>query len=275
MPTGDPEDEARHKEAMGIKSSAKRGRYDDIIEKHAQRVGLDPDYMRRVMRIESGGDAGNRTGSYKGLFQLSQKEFNRHGGSGNIYDPEQNTMAAANKMAKDVLTFKQKYGRDPKPIDTYMVHQQGEAGYGAHMDNPDKPAWESIKKYYSSDAVAKKAIWGNIPDQDKAKYGSVENVTSAQFVNDVWGTRLEGKMGPGGGTEVASGTGGKRRVAEGDKDLAEETEVERKQAKADFSGIEPVNVSILGVESPSIGLPRRPQISGLSKPPEIRRHGQG
>ena len=272
MPTGDEEDEARHKEAMGP-GKAKRGRYDDLIDKHAQRVGLDPDYMRRVMKIESGGDAGNRTGSYKGLFQLSQKEFNRHGGSGSIYDPEQNTMAAANKMAQDALTFKQKYNRDPKPIDTYMVHQQGAAGYGAHMDNPDKPAWENVKKYYSSDAVAKKAIWGNIPDKDKAKYGSVENVTSQQFVNDVWGNRLEGTMGSGGGTEVASGTGSKRRVTEGDKDLAEETEVERKKSKADFSGIEPVNVSISGVESPSLSLPKRPEISGLSKPPEIRRHG--
>lgn len=275
MPTGDEEDEARHKEAMGLqpKSGTKPGRYDDLIDKHFKRVGLDPELGRKIMKIESGGDAGNRTGSYKGLFQLSQKEFNRNGGTGNIYDPEQNTMAAANKLAREALTFKQKYNREATGIDIYMGHQQGEAGYGAHMDNPDKPAWENVKKYYSSDAVAKKAIWGNIPDKDKAKYGSVENVTSQQFVNDVWGNRLEGTMGPGGGTEVASGTGGKRRVTEGDKDLAEETEVERKKSKADFSGIEPVNVSISGVESPSLSLPKRPEISGLSKPPEIRRHG--
>jgi Transglycosylase SLT domain len=273
MPTGDPEDEARHKEAMGKPST--KNRWYDLVKKHADRVNIPVEDMMRYMKIESGGDAGNRTGSYKGLFQLSQKEFNRHGGTGNIYDPEQNTMAAANKMAQDRLTFKQKYNREPTRLDTYMVHQQGEAGYGAHMDNPDKPAWESVKKFYSSDAVAKKAIWGNIPDKDKAKYGSVENVTSAQFVNDIWGKRLEGTMGEGGGTEVASGTGGKRRVTEGDKTFDEETEVERKKPKVDFSGIEPVNVSISGPEAPGFGLPQRPQISGLSKPPEIRRHGQG
>ena len=270
MPTGDPEDEAAHKERMGVKPKAK-DRYYDIIEKHANRVGVPVEDMLRYMRIESGGDAGNRTGSYKGLFQLSQKEFNRHGGTGNIYDPEQNTMAAANKFAQDRLTFKQRYSREPTKLDTYMVHQQGEAGYGAHMDNPDKPAWENIKKYYSSDSVAKKAIWGNIPDQDKAKYGSVENVTSAQFVNDVWGKRMEGTMGEGGGTQMA-GTGGKRRMTEGDKAFDEETEIERKKDKYDFSGVEKVDVSIPGVESPSFGLPHRPSISPLSRPPEIKRH---
>ena len=191
MPTGDPEDEARHKAAMGIKSG-KKSQFDDLIEKHAKRVGLDPEYMKRVMKIESGGDPGNRTGRYKGLYQLDEKEFKEHGGSGNIYDPEQNTMAAANMFAKQQLAFKEKYGRDMKPIDRYMVHQQGAAGYSAHMADPDKPAWENVRKYYGSDEVAKKAIWGNIPDKDKAKYGSVENVTSGKFVNEVWAPRVEG-----------------------------------------------------------------------------------
>ena len=109
MPTGDSEDEARHKEAMGIKSRPKsKGRFDDLIEKHALRVGLDPEYMKRVMKIESGGDPGNRTGSYKGLYQLCEKEFKAHGGSNNIYDPEQNTMAAANMFAEAATSLQGK-----------------------------------------------------------------------------------------------------------------------------------------------------------------------
>jgi hypothetical protein len=55
---------------------------------------------------------------------------------------------------------------------------------------------------------------------------------------------------------------------------AQELDAEEKK-KADFRGIEPINVSIPGVEAPSFGLPQRPQISPLSKPPEIRKHGQG
>jgi hypothetical protein len=39
-------------------------------------------------------------------------------------------------------------------------------------------------------------------------------------------------------------------------------------------GFAPTNVSIPGVEAPSFGLPSRPQISGLSKAPEIRRSTQ-
>jgi Transglycosylase SLT domain len=190
-------------------------KWDDIIEKHAKRVGLDPEYMKRVMRIESGGDAGNRTGSYKGLFQLDEKEFKAHGGSNNIYDPEQNTMAAANMFAKQQLAFKEKYGRDMKPIDRYMVHQQGAAGYSAHLANPDKPAWQSVRQYYGSDEVAKKAIWGNIPDKDKKNFGSVENVTSGQFVNDVWARRVGGEEAEFGGEAVASDRyrGGRRGTA--------------------------------------------------------------
>jgi len=151
------------------------------------------------MQIESGGNSSNRTGSYKGLFQLSDKEFKAHGGGNNIYDPEQNTMAAANKLAKEKLAFNQRYGRDPSLKDLYMIHQQGEAGYAAHMKNPDAPAWKNMASTgegrQRGEAWAKKAIWGNIPDNLKAKYGSVENVTSRQFTEDVWGGKMSGEGG--------------------------------------------------------------------------------
>jgi Transglycosylase SLT domain len=215
MPTGDEEDEARHKQAMGI--GKRKSQYDDLIEKHAKRVGLDPDYMKKVMKIESGGDASNRTGSYKGLYQLSEKEFKAHGGSGNIYDPEQNTMAAANMFARQQLAFKEKYGRDIKPIDRYMIHQQGAAGYSAHLASPDEPAWKNVRQYYGSDEVAKKAIWGNIPDKDKKKFGSVDNVTSGAFVNDVWAKRVEGGEAEFGGTADSGGARSRAREGSDDK----------------------------------------------------------
>jgi Transglycosylase SLT domain len=174
MPTGDQEDEERHKQAMGRPSSGK-GRWDDLLKKHADRTGMSVEELKRIVKIESGGDPGNRTGSYKGLFQLSDKEFAKHGGGGNIYDPEQNIMAATSMFQKQNLEFKERTGRDMKPIDRYMVHQQGSAGYSAHLANPDQPAWKNIRQYYGSDEVAKKAVWGNIPDKDKTRYGSVEN----------------------------------------------------------------------------------------------------
>jgi len=169
--------------------------FDDFIEKHASRVGLDPTWLRKIMRIESGGDPNQRTGSYKGLFQLSQREFQRHGGSGNIYDPEQNTMAAANKLAQEKLDFKQNYGRDPTLKDLYLVHQQGAAGYAAHMKNPNVAAWQNmlstVEGRQKGERWAKAAIWGNLTPEAEARYGSVENVTGQNFVSE-WGGKIEG-----------------------------------------------------------------------------------
>lgn len=169
--------------------------FNDIIEKHARRVGISPDWMKKIMRIESGGDPKSVTGSYKGLFQLSDREFRDGGGSGNIHDPEQNTAAAANKLARESLEFKEKYDRNPKLQDLYMIHQQGPSGYAAHMKNPDAPAWENMASTgegkQKGEAWAKRAIWGNMPAAAKAKYGSVENVSSKDFIGE-WGNRIEG-----------------------------------------------------------------------------------
>jgi len=147
------------------------------------------------MRIESGGDPRNVTGSYKGLFQLSGREFKEHGGSGDILDPEQNTMAAANKLAREKLQFKEKYGKDPTLTDLYMIHQQGPGGAAAHLANPDQAAWKSMASTaegkQKGEAWAKKAIWGNVPDDLKKKFGSVENISSKDFYA-MWGSKVEG-----------------------------------------------------------------------------------
>lgn len=243
--------------------------YDDIIEKHANRVGIDPAWMKRIMRIESGGDASNTTGSYKGLFQLSNREFRAGGGTGNIYDPEQNTMAAANTLARHKLAFREKTGRDPNLGDLYMIHQQGEAGAAAHAANPDKPAWENVRKYYSSDAMAKKAIWGNVPDNLKAQFGSVENITSGQF-SDMWSSKLEGR-GEVSGTQWATHRKGKTPE---DQAMSRGTilgeEPEKPEGKVpEWEGVSiqsppGINVPTMAASVPSRAL-RAPQIPGASR----------
>ena len=186
--------------------------FNDLIEKHARRAGIDPAWMHKIMRIESGGDPKNTTGSYKGLFQLSQREFKAHGGSGDILDPEQNTMAAANKLAQEKLQFKDKYGKDPTLTDLYMIHQQGPGGAAAHLANPDQAAWKSMlstgEGQSKGEAWAKKAIWGNVPNNLKAKYGSVENISSKDFYS-MWGSKVEGTSYEGyGPLKVAKKTEG-------------------------------------------------------------------
>lgn len=175
---------------------------DGFIDSYSAEKGVDPSFVRRVMHIESGGNPANTTGSYHGLFQLSWPEYVKYGGTGNIYDPVNNARAAINKIAVENEQFRQKYGRDPTPTDTYLVHNQGAGGYAAHMANPDAPAWQNM--YSTAEgrekgpAWAKQAIWGNIPDTMKAQFpGGVDSVTSRQFT-DLWRGRVEGpNAGPG------------------------------------------------------------------------------
>lgn len=169
--------------------------FGSLIAGHANTHGVDPDLMTRIMRIESGGNPNARTGSYSGLFQLSAPEFNKYGG-GNIYDPSDNARAASAKTAAEMGAFRQQYGRDPSATDIYMTHQQGAGGYGAHMANPEAPAWQNMASTAEGrqrgDAWAKQAIWGNVPDQLKANYpGGVDSMTSRDFV-DLWRNKVEG-----------------------------------------------------------------------------------
>lgn len=163
------------------------------IARAAERAGVDPGMLRTFVLIESGGRPDVTTGSYRGLLQLSPSEFRRYGGEGDIYDPDRNLMAGALKLKMESAGFKEKYGRDPTPTELYMIHQQGVGGSAAHMANPDKPAWENMFSTAEGRARgpewSKKAIWGNVPDDVKARYGSVENMTSADFMK-LWDDKV-------------------------------------------------------------------------------------
>jgi hypothetical protein len=176
------------------------GLFDEAAKQH----GLEPDWLSTFARIESGYNPRVRTGSYKGLFQLSDGEFGKHGGQGDIYDPRSNTFAAAAKLRRERDAFEAKYGRKPTAADIYLIHQQGEGGAAAHWSNPNLPAWQNMystaEGRQKGPGWAKQAIWGNVPDDVKAKYGSVDNLTSRDFV-DLWTQKVArfggGAPGPG------------------------------------------------------------------------------
>jgi len=162
--------------------------FDDLYEKHGRRTGLDPALLKRFAQIENSERAGGCTGSYCGLFQLSQSEFRRHGGSGSIFDPEQNTMAAANKLSQESRNFEAKYGRKPDAVDLYLIHNQGEAGYAAHVEDPDRPAWQSM--YTTGEGQSKGAGWSKLAVRlntpgGVGQYGGIGEMTSGQFY-DAW-----------------------------------------------------------------------------------------
>ena len=65
-------------------------------------------------------------------------------------------------------------GRDPTPGELYLTHQQGIAGGPALLAGGDRPAWQVIRPYYKSDAIAKQAITGNLP-QDPGLRGTARS----------------------------------------------------------------------------------------------------
>ncbi|MEN9708097.1 MAG: hypothetical protein RIQ68_505 [Pseudomonadota bacterium] len=184
--------------------------FSSLFSSAANANGIDPNTLNTFAWIESGGRPDAQTGSYRGLFQLSPAEFNKYGG-GNIFDPTDNTNAAARKLAAETQSFQSTYGRAPTPADLYMVHQQGEGGYAAHAANPDAPAWQNM--YSTAEGRqkgpewAKQAIWGNLPDDVKAQFpGGVDSLTSRQFM-DLWANKVA-RLGGNGSQAMMPVAGG-------------------------------------------------------------------
>lgn len=190
----------------GMETAKRFSRADvnSAIDNAAANVRVDRNTMYAIADIESSGDPSPRstTGRYKGLFQLDDHEFRKYGG-GDIYNPADNANAAARKMKAESDILGQRLGRPLTPSELYLTHQQGYEGAYQHITNPDRPAWESMyataEGQQRGQAWAKKAIWGNTLPEDKRRFGSVENITSAQFV-DMWHRRYErgvgGRPGP-------------------------------------------------------------------------------
>lgn len=158
----------------------------------ASGAGVNSRLMGAVKQIESGGNPNAVTGKYKGLYQLSDDEFSRYGGKGSIFDPQENARVAELKLKDEGNQLSQKLGRPVSEDEIYLAHQQGVGGAYEHLKNPDRPAWQSMyatgEGQQKGEAWAKKAIWGNVPDQQKTKYGSVDNMTSGQF-SEMWKQR--------------------------------------------------------------------------------------
>jgi hypothetical protein len=162
--------------------------------KHASdAIGLDFTFMKTVARIESGFDPKQRTGSYIGLFQLSNYEFVKYG-SGSITNPRDNAIAAAYKFTTEGILFELDTHKDPTRYDRYLIHQQGTGGAAEHVSHPDQIAWKSMcateEGKEKGESWCKRAIWKNTLPDVKQIWKSVERLTSAGFVN-MWQQRLD------------------------------------------------------------------------------------
>ncbi len=162
------------------------------VRRAAQAFGLDVTFMEAVTKIETDFDPKQRTGSYIGLFQLSKYEFDRYG-SGEITDARDNAIAGAYKFAVAAIMFELQTHKKASLADLYLIHQQGTQGAAEHVAHPDRLAWESMcatdEGKVKGERWCKRAIWQNtLPDVKKA-WGSVEQLTSAAFV-EMWHDRV-------------------------------------------------------------------------------------
>jgi hypothetical protein len=166
-----------------------------------QAAGITPDILRRMARIESGGNpnAASPSGTYRGLFQFGPAEWAQWGRGGDITNPAHNADAAARRLAAEAGEFQQRHGRAATALDLYMMHQQGQGGYDAHLANPNRPAWQNMASTAEGrskgDAWARAAIWGNIPERERRRFpGGVDSVTSADFIG-VWRRQMGAPAG--------------------------------------------------------------------------------
>jgi hypothetical protein len=73
----------------------------------------------------------------------------------------------------------------PSNNELYYMDQQGQACGSALFkaaEDGNTPAWRVIRPYYKSDAIAKEAIYGNIPDDDPLKNKQADQISARDFV---------------------------------------------------------------------------------------------
>jgi transglycosylase-like protein with SLT domain len=179
------------------------------IQQAAERYGVLESTLRAFAAIESGGRPRVSTGSYHGVFQLSYNLFRKYGGHGSIFDPKQNTEAAARKFRAEIDAFRVRFGYEPSDVELYMMHQQGSGGAAMHISQPDLPAWQNMYRTAEGqkrgEAWARRAIWGNVPTDQRARFpAGVDSITSREFM-EIWARRMARF---GGGDTVAAYTPG-------------------------------------------------------------------
>jgi len=75
-----------------------------------------------------------------------------------------------------------------------MVHQQGIQGAIEHYTHPERAAWQSMcatdEGMKKGEQWCRKCVWGNLLPQWKRGFGSVEKISSGDFVS-LWTGRID------------------------------------------------------------------------------------
>jgi hypothetical protein len=164
----------------------------DEIRQAASLYGLELAMMMSIAKVESNFNPRAKTGSYKGLFQLSDYEFEKYG-DGSVWDARDNARAAAHMFLVQAEKFKWALGHYPDYAARYMVHQQGIQGAIEHYTHPERVAWQSMcatdEGVLKGEQWCRNCIWRNFLPGWKRTFGSVQKVSSGDFVS-LWTGRI-------------------------------------------------------------------------------------
>ena len=188
-----PPDEKPSDTILNSMKDVPEGKPVEEIKRVSDALGLDFTFMKTVAKIESDFDPQQRTGSYIGLYQVSNYEFARYG-SGNILDARDNAVAGAYKIVVEGVLFEIQSHKKPTLYDLYLIHQQGIEGAAEHVAHSDRVAWESMcateEGRQKGEKWCKRAIWANTLPAVKKVWKTVENLTSGAFVA-MWHDRMD------------------------------------------------------------------------------------
>jgi hypothetical protein len=101
--------------------------------------GLPKGWMAQMAFIESTGNpnaVSRGNGTFKGLFQLGPQVVKDYGVK-DVFDPVENALGAAQYAAYHMKHLPGKVGREVRPFELYMAHQQGMGGYSNLARNPN------------------------------------------------------------------------------------------------------------------------------------------
>jgi hypothetical protein len=89
--------------------------------------------------------------------------------------------------------FRWALGHYPDYAERYMVHQQGIQGAIEHYTHPERVAWQSMcatdEGVLKGEQWCRKCIWRNLLPPWKQTFGSVEKISSRDFVS-LWTGRI-------------------------------------------------------------------------------------
>jgi len=162
-------------EMMPPQGFSRGGGVEPIIRSTAERYGIPYNEFYRAAQIESSlnPSAKNETSSAAGLFQQLDSNWSEWGKGGDRYDPAQSADAAARFWRSNKNYLEGKLGRELRPGELYLAHQQGPGGALKLLSNPNAPA---------SSVVGAKAVSLN---------GGNPNMTAAEFAG-LWTKKAAG-----------------------------------------------------------------------------------